>query len=247
MSDSNSSNQLAISSELLRWLRLLVLPVWARIIVFVMMIVVVVGGLAMLGYALWAQKDDLASRALQLITLSLPVWIVVLALVFGQNSDAKLRKLTYQLLHNDFPAALRLQLAQDINLDTQVQGCYARYRLHQPGQRPLCFQVELNVYKVNVVIQAPTNLDTAQLESTALQPLAHAMQGAIAEGYTLNPRIGTLHCIDGHRYNALTLYRTLSKDFLLEPAQRLYFLQDLCFFIASVWQSQTETPAELVQ
>ena len=84
MSDAASTNQLGLSSELLRWLRLLVLPLWARVVIFGLMIVVVVGGLTMLAYGLWAQKDDMASRAMQLITLSLPVLVVVLALVFGQ-------------------------------------------------------------------------------------------------------------------------------------------------------------------
>lgn len=242
MSDSNSSEQLGISSELLRWLRLLELPLWARIIVFAMMIVVVVGGLGMLGYAIWAQKDDIASRAMQLITLSLPIWVIVLALVFGQNSDAKLRKLTRKLLEDDFTNALRLQLPAGAHLDAEVRGCCALYRLHQAGQQALHFQLELNVYKVNVVVQSPPALDLARLEHAALQDWAHALQGAIAEGYVLNPRPGRLECGDGRRLRAFTLYRTFPKDFLLEPAQRLYFVQDLCFFMACIWHAHQSAP-----
>lgn len=181
MSDAASTNQLGLSSELLRWLRLLVLPLWARVVIFGLMIVVVVGGLTMLAYGLWAQKDDMASRAMQLITLSLPVLVVVLALVFGQNSDAKLLGLTHQLLGKDFPRTLG--------------------------------------------------------------PLSHTLQGAEAEGYLLNPSPGKLQCADGSDCQALILYRSLPKDFLLEPAQRLYFIQDLSFFMAGVWHAlHTKAP-----
>ncbi|BBL26244.1 MULTISPECIES: hypothetical protein [Comamonas] len=196
MSDAASTNQLGLSSELLRWLRLLVLPLWARVVIFGLMIVVVVGGLTMLAYGLWAQKDDMASRAMQLITLSLPVLVVVLALVFGQNSDAKLLGLTHQLLGKDFPRTLGQQLHERVQLGDPVLG-----------------------------------------------PLSHTLQGAEAEGYLLNPSPGKLQCADGSDCQALILYRSLPKDFLLEPAQRLYFIQDLSFFMAGVWHAlHTKAP-----
>lgn len=196
MSDAASTNQLGLSSELLRWLRLLVLPLWARVVIFGLMIVVVVGGLTMLAYGLWAQKDDMASRAMQLITLSLPVLVVVLALVFGQNSDAKLLSLTHQLLGKDFPRTLGQQLHERVQLGDPVLG-----------------------------------------------PLSHTLQGAEAEGYLLNPSPGKLQCADGSDCQALILYRSLPKDFLLEPAQRLYFIQDLSFFMAGVWHAlHTKAP-----
>lgn len=189
MSDAASTNQLGLSSELLRWLRLLVLPLWARVVIFGLMIVVVVGGLTMLAYGLWAQKDDMASRAMQLITLSLPVLVVVLALVFGQNSDAK-------LLGKDFPRTLGQQLHERVQLGDPVLG-----------------------------------------------PLSNTLQGAEAEGYLLNPSPGKLQCADGSDCQALILYRSLPKDFLLEPAQRLYFIQDLSFFMAGVWHAlHTKAP-----
>jgi hypothetical protein len=196
VSDAASTNQLGLSSELLRWLRLLVLPLWARVVIFGLMIVVVVGGLTMLAYGLWAQKDDMASRAMQLITLSLPVLVVVLALVFGQNSDAKLLGLTHQLLGKDFPRTLGQQLHERVQLGDPVLG-----------------------------------------------PLSHTLQGAEAEGYLLNPSPGKLQCADGSDCQALILYRSLPKDFLLEPAQRLYFIQDLSFFMAGVWHAlHTKAP-----
>ncbi len=196
MSDAASTNQLGLSSELLRWLRLLALPLWARVVIFGLMIVVVVGGLTMLAYGLWAQKDDMASRAMQLITLSLPVLVVVLALVFGQNSDAKLLGLTHQLLGKDFPRTLGQQLHERVQLGDPVLG-----------------------------------------------PLSHTLQGAEAEGYLLNPSPGKLQCADGSDCQALILYRSLPKDFLLEPAQRLYFIQDLSFFMAGVWHAlHTKAP-----
>ncbi len=196
MSDAASTNQLGLSSELLRWLRLLVLPLWARVVIFGLMIVVVVGGLTMLAYGLWAQKDDMASRAMQLITLSLPVLVVVLALVFGQNSDAKLLGLTHQLLGKDFPRTLGQQLHERVQLGDPVLG-----------------------------------------------PLSHTLQGAEAEGYLLNPSPGKLQCADGSDCQALILYRSLPKDFLLEPVQRLYFIQDLSFFMAGVWHAlHTKAP-----
>ncbi|MDH1289745.1 hypothetical protein N5C43_00545 [Comamonas terrigena] len=196
MSDAASTNQLGLSSELLRWLRLLVLPLWARVVIFGLMIVVVVGGLTMLAYGLWAQKDDMASRAMQLITLSLPVLVVVLALVFGQNSDAKLLGLTHQLLGKDFPRTLGQQLHERVQLGDPVLG-----------------------------------------------PLSHTLQGAEAEGYLLNPSPGKLQCADDSDCQGLILYRSLPKDFLLEPAQRLYFIQDLSFFMAGVWHAlHTKAP-----
>lgn len=238
MSDATPSNQWGLSSELLRWLRLLVLPLWARAVIFGLMIVVVVGGLTMLAYGLWAQKDDMTSRAMQLITLSLPVLVVVLALVFGQNSDAKLLGLTHQLLDKDFPRALALQLDEHLQLQSQVRGCSALYQLHAGDAPGVQFRVELNVYKVNVALAVPYALpDRVQLGDPALGPLSHTLQGAEAEGYRLNPSPGTLRGSDGIDHPALILYRTLPKDFLLEPAQRLYFMQDLSFLMAGVWHA----------
>ena len=238
MSDDTSSPPLGLSSELLRWLRLLVLPLWARVVIFGLMIVVVVGGLGLLAYGVWAQKDEVASRAMQLITLSLPVLVVVLALVFGQNSDAKLLLLTRQLLGRDFPAALQQQLPDAVQLHHQVRGCSGLYRLRDAQGREVQFQVELNVYKANVALAMAQLPPAVQLADPALAPLAHALQGAVAEGYQLNPTPGTLQRTDGRSGPALILYRTLSKDFLLEPAQRLYFVQDLSFLIAGVWHAQ---------
>lgn len=238
MSNDTPNNQLGVSSELLRWLRLLVLPLWARIVIFGLMIVVVAGGLALLVYGLWAQKDDMAARAMQLITLSLPVLVVVLALVFGQNSDAKLLGLTRRLLEQDFPKALDSQLRDRVQRETQPRNCSALYRLYARGAQDVHFQVELNVYKVNVALAVPAGLP-ARLDANdpALAALWHTLQGAQAEGYQLNPSPGSLELPDGSSCPALILYRTLPREFLLEPAQRLYFIQDLSFFVAGAWHA----------
>lgn len=154
--------------------------------------VVSVGGLTMLAYGLWAQKDDMGLRAMQLITLSLPVLVVVLALVFGQNSDAK-------LLGKDFLAPWA---SSCMSASSWATLSWAR---------------------------CPTPCRAPKPRATCSTPAPVLLQ-----------------CADGSDCQALILYRSLPKDFLLEPAQRLYFIQDLSFFMAGVWHAlHTKAPPHM--
>lgn len=235
------------SNELVRWLRLLALPLWARVAIAALICCVMAGALALLGYSALTRDGDLASSAIALLTISLPVLLIVIALVFGQNSNAKLQQLTSLLLRDEIPAAIRANMGDDISIDVKVRGCCADYsfKYAPPGAtRPVCmaFSVELNVYKANVCFWMASPLPARiSLESPDISDFHHVFLGAVAEGYRMNevpvrraaPKLGS----------GVLFFRTLAPDFLVLPGQRLYFVQDLSFFVRGVFDaSLTMTP-----
>ena len=69
----------------------------------------------------------------------------------------------------------------------------------------------------------------------------HLLAGARAEGYRLNHELADYGGDDGGR--ALLFYRTLPEDFLLRPIERLYFTQDLGFFVRGIVEAQEAAQA----
>ena len=235
MSESEDISPVA-SNELVRWFKLLTLPLWARVLVMLLVVVAIGSAIGMLVVSLVQRDGELAKSAVPLLSVGLPVLLLVLAVVFGQNSDRKLRELTQQVLASDIPQAIRTGALVPLEVQVTQNGCCADYVVSQAGGA-LHFRVELNVFKVNVCFWFPHSLpDPVDLSEPALQPYRHVMAGAEAEGYKKNdsPARGP----DGRM--GLIFYRTLAQDFLLQPPLRLYFAQDLAFFVRAVLAAQAD-------
>jgi hypothetical protein len=118
----------------------------------------------------------------------------------------------------------------------QRSGCRATYLLDSAtaatdGASRLKFSVELNVRKVNLMFSLPDGVasTSSQANTAHLLNHQHVIAGALAEGYQLNERLVHYAGEDGGQ--ALIFFKTLPEDFLLRPIEKLYFAQDLAFFV----------------
>lgn len=246
MSDSSDASSLQPSSELVRWLQSLALPAWARGILVIVFLAVTSGGLALVAWGAWNRDRESVTAAIGLLTVALPVGLVVIGLVFGQRSERRLAQLTHAVLDTLIPAQVQQLACAPRGLQfTQLSrtGCRGTYRLAAPdGQaglrEPLKFSVELNVRKVNLMFSLPGHLAVqGPLDGhPQLDGYRHVIAGAQAEGYRLNQELARYGGDDGGQ--ALLFYRTLPEDFLLRPIEKLYFAQDLGFFVRGMVEAQ---------
>lgn len=188
---------------------------------------------------------DAISAAVSILTVALPVGLIVVALVFGDGGAQKLREMTQRVLSQEVPQAIRENLKHGKLVDTELnfstQGYIADYQLTAKPTLgdpvTLTFRMELNVKKVNLVFWMD-NMDS-HTEAKALldsRPLWKASWiGAEREGYALNPVVTTSSV---NKRAGVVLIKTLHEDFLLEPAQRLYFAQDFAFFVRGMLEAE---------
>ena len=244
---SESQNQsLETSHELIRWLRMLALPLWARSAIFVVVFAVMVGALALLTVSVFHRDTNMASSAIALLTVSLPILLLVMALVFGQGSDQKLRQLTTQVLRDEISKAIRDNLGDGARVSVNISGCRGEYLVIAPHIQeshaqqepiPFGFSVELNVYKINVCFWLNMDLpEKISVDTAALSTFRHTFLGAISEGYVMNEAPG--HKTINQDVAGVIFFRTMHPDFLMHPALRLYFSQDLSFFVRGMMQGQ---------
>jgi hypothetical protein len=251
MSDSNAPTHLQPSSELVRWLQSLALPAWARGLLVIVLVAVMVGGLAMVGWATLHQERETMTAGVGLLTMALPISLLVIGLVFGQRSEQRLNRLTENVLDALIPTHLeRIVCApRGMKLDRLSRsGCRATYVLSSSVDvgaeaTSLKFSVELNVRKVNLMFGMPRGLVLQQPleQSAALRPYRHVVAGARAEGYQLNSEPAHYAGNDGGM--ALLFFRPLPEDFLLRPIEKLYFAQDLGFFVRGMLEAQASVAA----
>lgn len=249
MSDSSASSPVQTSSELVRWLQSLALPIWARGILIIVFLTVMLGGLAMVMWGALNRDRESMTAAISLLTVALPVSLIVIGLVFGQRSEKRLAHLTSAVLDKLIPTQVEQLAGKPRNLQfTQLSrtGCRATYVLSAQSdlsnlRQPLKFSVELNVRKVNLMFSLPDHIaPQGPLENNpALIHYQHVISGANAEGYSLNAGLADYGGEDGGR--ALLFYRSLPEDFLLRPIEKLYFTQDLGFFVRGMVEAQETT------
>jgi hypothetical protein len=170
----------------------------------------------------------------------------VIGLVFGQRSEKRLANTTNAILDKLIPQQVQEIACQSRKLQLTPllrTGCRATYTLtarqgQSPLKHPLRFSVELNVRKVNVMFSLPDSIrPVGPLDKNpTLSAYRHVISGAQAEGYQLNSELAEYGGEDGGR--ALLFFRTLPDDFLLRPIEKLYFTQDLGFFVRGVLEAQ---------
>jgi hypothetical protein len=235
------------SSDLIRWLKLLALPGWAKVVLAGIMLFIIANALALL-LGGWIERDkDAISAAVSILTFGLPLGLIVVALVFGDGGSRKLRQLTHQVLEREVPTAIRENLAPlahgplaNATIEPKYQGFIADYTVStQPATgtgTKLHFRLELNVRKVNLVYWADTEATTTDARRLfESHPGLHScLVGAEREGYVLNP---VLQSVAGDTKKGCVFIKTFHEDFLLSPAQRLYFAQDLSFFVRGLLEA----------
>ncbi|WP_066268861.1 hypothetical protein [Hydrogenophaga palleronii] len=243
-----SEEGLRTSSDLIRWLKMLALPGWAKLGLAAIMLLTLANALGLLVSGMLARDKEAIAAAVSILTVGLPLGLIVIALVFGDGGSRKLRQLTSLLLEKEVPKALQENLAPlagpgalaNARIEHQSRGFITDYTVSMPSDAPppatLHFRLELNVRKVNLVFWAPTppadNNARAVFEN---HPGLHScLVGAEREGYVLNPLIQTEA---GTGRKGCVFIKVLHEDFLLSPAHRLYFAQDLSFFVRGLLEA----------
>lgn len=241
-----SEQNVAASSDLVQWLKMLALPGWAKVALSLLMALILASGVGLLIWSMLSSRTDLIASAVSVLTISLPVTLIVVALVFGDGGATKLQALTAGVLTEEVPAAIRQNLHsasgnagyRNPTIAHVSHGCIAEYAIKVDARQgrsfenhtvKLEFKLEVNVKKVNFVVWLPIDAADAVNQAThLLERYESCFFGASKEGYTrnLSPIFGER---DGHI--GVAFIKNLSHDFLLNPAERLYFSQDLAFFV----------------
>ena len=94
MSDSSNPSSAQPSSEVVRWLQSLALPLWARGVLVIVFLAVMLGGLGLVVWAVFNRDKESMTAAISLLTVALPVSLIVIGLVFGQRSEKRLANIT---------------------------------------------------------------------------------------------------------------------------------------------------------
>lgn len=250
----------AQSNELILWLKALDLPIWAKVCLLIIMAGILTGAGSILSHGFYKGDKEEISAATTLLAISLPVLLIVTALVFGSNGEKTLKKRTLHVLIKLVPDCIKenfesreqnvVSLTSRSELNPQIQaslhGCIADYILTvlpditAPAVE-LRFSIELNVKKVNFIFWLPlppipvhdVSLEGGNLVGLIGQHRLHCAVGAIAEGYKLNAS-PVLRIVGNKPMLGLVFIRFLPKDFLLQSLETLYFAQDIAFFVRGI-------------
>lgn len=255
------------SNELILWLKALDLPTWAKVFLVAIMAAILTGAGTILAHGLYRADKDEVSAATTLLAISLPVLLIVTALVFGTNGEKALQKRSARILTELIPQSIEANLGEinstsaeihsaKVEILTTLHGCIAHYHLTPRAEyrdtiRELTFSVELNVYKANVVFwfEAPirpiTNVapETGCLTDLIGQQGTGCVFGAISEGFKLNPA-PAMKMMGNRKMLGLIFIKFLPKDFLLQAHESLYFSQDLAFFVRGFISIESTADAE---
>lgn len=192
------------------------------------------------------QDNETISSGVTMLTIGMPISLIVIAMIFGQGGEKKLRELTQVVLDKDIPEAILVNVRgknaddskQLVELHRVFHGCVCEYKLELRAQnitkQLLEFKIELNVHKANVVVWLPESITKNQNWRTDWShPYLSSLKGAQNEGYQLNEHpAAQMH--NGKERFGVVLIKQLDADFLVKPSERLYFAQDFAFFIRSL-------------
>lgn len=221
--------------DFLQFIKLVSIAKWLKTV----SLVFVIGFLGLAGYITYTGVVNQDSSTLQagasLLGVVFPLFLFIGFISFYESGTKPLQKATSNILLNLIPTALsRITVANKaaITIDTtQENNCIAYYKI-SATPLSLLIRLELNVYKLNLAILLPSNKFNADM-SLVNKAFAHSLAGCKKEGYIINESLPlTRHA--GHDYHELVLYKELPKDFLWNSAEKLYFTQDLVFFVTSL-------------
>ena len=118
----DTENSLQTSNELIHWLKMLSLPLWARVGLVVAMILALTGAFGMLVYGVMSKDSGVRSSSVVVLTIGMPVALIKEGYVLNphgvkQTVDGKIQHgvVMIKVLDADFllKATKRLYFAQD--------------------------------------------------------------------------------------------------------------------------------------
>ncbi|WP_168735297.1 hypothetical protein [Pseudothauera rhizosphaerae] len=265
----NSPLSQATPLGLLQQVRQLSIPAWVRYGALALALATFAVGLWLLGAGIiachTAECDErLLETGSRIVAVAFLPVLVLIYLAFAQTGVAALARKSRALLAETIPTVLAARggdaaaigSRHDI-LRSTVQTFHndgvpsARYRLElarADSAAELWFQVDLNVSKVNVTVfipwEAPRPAQEAREWLERFFPVS--FEGARHEGYTVDSSIGLIDDAE-RRFVTVCARRRLAADFLWDPAAKLYFAQDLRYFLFSLagegWELLRPPPA----
>lgn len=243
----SENNSIQASNELIHWLKMLSLPIWARVFLAVGMLGATCGAAWLLVDEIINHDSDTLSSGVTMLTIGMPISLIVTAMIFGQGGEKKLRELTQVVLEKDIPEAILSNIREKNTDDTKqfvelkkyFHGCVCEYTLEIRNaggyKKRLDFKIELNVHKVNVVVWVSDRSSSqADWEANWLRMNQSSLQGAENEGYLRNEHVAEQIFKDKVSRRGFVFIKQLDADFLLKPSERLYFSQDFAFFVRSL-------------
>lgn len=247
-----------LSPSLLQQVRQLSVPIWARGLALTLAVLTTL----MAVWLVWSGarscafecNERLMESGVKILSVAFVPLLVLVYLVFAETGVRALKRKTRELLEVTVVEALYSEVRSNKSCGNEILGSNAQlleisgpsayYRLHVlrcNHSATLNFQLDFNVSKVNVVVFLPwlgreRGPALAEQIRTRLGP---TLEGARHEGYSMDENVGYTQ-IEGRGHAVLCGRKRLGHDFLWDPSSKLYFAQDLRFFLLSLIQEAGE-------
>ncbi len=247
---TENTDSVAISSgvELVKQMRQLSIPMWARILTLTVCLAVLIGGILIIFVGVAGsygnERGDVIDIGGRLLGIALIPSLLLMYLTFAQTGVKALLRKTNSLLDETVPETLALPVSQH---DIQ-SSCFFEHRVatnHETdsptsnywitasaasGDVVIGLKVEINVSKVNVVVCVPLS-NTHRCDANVSDQFDEAISGARKEGYDVT---ATVSQIRGSSFLEIIGRKKFSDEFLWDSAQKLYFAQDLRLFVMAI-------------
>lgn len=202
-------------------------------------------------HGIFLGKSDIVQLGSSLLGVGFPFLLIILVVSFYDSGTAPLERASAAILDKLVPNILKritftcnqdrchVEGVETIRLD--AGSCSRVYRVFfkcGPLRKVFLMALDLNVRKVNLLllISEQNKINAVGVDGQGIQNtfLPHAIEGAKHEGYLLNPKPSFLpiyHESIAGKYVALVFIKQLPHDFLWNSAEKLYFCQDVLFFV----------------
>jgi hypothetical protein len=244
-----------LTPTVLQQIRQLSVPIWARGLALLLALGAMFSGAWLLWFGVLSCpggcNEKLMDSGVKVLSVSLVPVLILVYLVFAETGVRALKRKTRELLEQTVIDAFRIEesslppmvsdrdvSASEAKLSAPISGPTAYYQLRvkrQTGAATLSFQLDFNVTKVNVVIYLPwiEHEVGEDLNKAVKARLCGTFEGARHEGYDFDANVARI-TVDGKTFVVLCARKRLRQDFLWDPGSKLYFVQDLRFFLFSL-------------
>lgn len=243
-------------------IRSISVPVWLRLLIFLIVLAVLAADLAIALVALTNPlHKDWFSVSVQLVGSLLPLLLAILLLAFSSRGPEAIRRKTSHLLLHLVPDTIACSLTWSPEFDVIEKAQWGRSRHgstrieigHRPGDfcciyrisfpelhsmpartRVVLLVVELKVRQANMHLCVPRSaFDNYCIQSgmAGFDAFKRAFDltlgGAEKAGCKINPAIYQFPYSQDTFQTGVVVYRDLSEDFFTDPAEQLFWAQDM--------------------